>query len=85
LTSFWACILNISEIKKADCLIQNRGRYDEKLVGLATEMVIFGDIHPSGVLCLHFLRLHFFLIPGNILHMDRARCILDIMFTKRNL
>ncbi|CAD6250217.1 unnamed protein product [Miscanthus lutarioriparius] len=51
LTSFRACILNISKIKKADWLIDNRGGYDEKLVGLAAEMVIFGDIHPSGVFC----------------------------------
>jgi hypothetical protein len=83
LTSFWACILNIEEIKKADWLIQNRGGYDEKLVGLVAEMVIFGHIHPSGVFCLH-LRLLLFLILGNILHME-ARHILDIMFTKRNL
>jgi hypothetical protein len=51
LTSFRACILNISHIKKADWLIDNRGGYDEKLVGLAAEMVIFGDIHPRGVFC----------------------------------
>jgi hypothetical protein len=51
LTSFRACILNVSHIKKADWLIDNRGGYDEKLVGLAAEMVIFGDIHPSGVFC----------------------------------
>lgn len=51
LNSFRACILNISEIRKADWLFENRGGYDEKLVGLAAEMVIFGDIHPSGVFC----------------------------------
>lgn len=51
LNSFRVCILNISEIEKADWLFQNRGGYDEKLVGLAAEMVIFGDIHPSGVFC----------------------------------
>ncbi|XP_062217778.1 uncharacterized protein LOC133918006 [Phragmites australis] len=48
LNSFVACIQNISDLEKSDWLIQHRGGYDEKLVGLAAEMVIFGDICPSG-------------------------------------
>ncbi|XP_062224449.1 uncharacterized protein LOC133922965 [Phragmites australis] len=48
LNSFRGCIQSISDLEKSDWLIQHRGGYDEKLVGLAAEMVIFGDIRPSG-------------------------------------
>ncbi|CAL4886605.1 unnamed protein product [Urochloa decumbens] len=48
LNSFRECIQNISKLKKSDWLFQHRGGYDEKLVGLAAEMVIFRDIYPSG-------------------------------------
>ncbi|CAN6232522.1 unnamed protein product [Urochloa humidicola] len=48
LNSFRECIMNISKLRKSDWLFQHRGGYDEKLVGLAAEMVIFRDIYPSG-------------------------------------
>ncbi|RCV07392.1 hypothetical protein SETIT_1G240800v2 [Setaria italica] len=48
LNSFRACILNLSNLEKADWLFQHRGGHDEKLVGLAAEMVIFRDICPIG-------------------------------------
>lgn len=51
LTSFRACILKLADTNKAGWLFENRGGYDEKLVGMISEMVIFGDIHPSGLFC----------------------------------
>jgi len=47
LNSFRGCILKISELEKSDWLFQHRDGYDEKLIDLAAEMVIFRDIHPS--------------------------------------
>ncbi|PAN07145.1 hypothetical protein PAHAL_1G314100 [Panicum hallii] len=49
LNSFRGCILNISELGKSDWLFQYRDGYDEKLIGLAAEMVIFRDIYPNGL------------------------------------
>ncbi|KAL6633946.1 hypothetical protein ACP70R_026617 [Stipagrostis hirtigluma subsp. patula] len=50
LNSLRACIQNIADLEKADWLIQHRGGYDEKVIGLASEMVIFRDIFPVGAL-----------------------------------
>ena len=47
LNSFRGCILKILELEKSDWLFQHRDGYDEKLIDLAAEMVIFRDIHPS--------------------------------------
>jgi hypothetical protein len=46
LSSFWACLRNLSDLEQADWLFEHRGGHDEKLVGLAAEMVIFGDVRP---------------------------------------
>ncbi|TVU29523.1 hypothetical protein EJB05_21093, partial [Eragrostis curvula] len=48
LNSFRGCIQNISNLEKADLLIERRGGYDEKLTALAAEMVIFLDVAPKG-------------------------------------
>ncbi|TVU29145.1 hypothetical protein EJB05_20699, partial [Eragrostis curvula] len=48
LNSFCGCIQSISNLEKSDLLVQRRGGYDEKLIGLAAEMVIFRDVTPKG-------------------------------------
>ncbi|KAL6899566.1 hypothetical protein ACP4OV_006224 [Aristida adscensionis] len=48
LYSLRACIQDISYLDKSDWLIQHKGGYDERLINVAFEMEIFGDISTEG-------------------------------------